>query len=659
MRLLFSRSISLIFVCLIGGTPSFSQVSFKEIYSLGQKDGWDQALMLLEESQKQGESKSLDALEYKIIKWLALLKGKDIDHPFEAYRDFLKESSHWPWAATLRKKAEVAWGWEGDILVKLNWFKKYPPRTMAGAQRYLAALRKKGDRDVLVRTAKNVWHRHSFKECIAEKKACSLNQEAFLKAYGHFLNHEDHQTRSHHLIQKGLFKEALTLTDLLHPKEVSVLKARLALKRGDKNALDLAWNIVGSLHAQFSRPRAQLLLDMIAYLNRTENPQVISLFLKVPKVVLKYFSKEEIWRQRYLTARFAFQKGRYQDAYKIVKDHGFKNGEFFEEAEWFLGWVSLCYLKKSDQGLKHFKAVHRGVKTPLSKAKAAYWVGRALEAQFKTQEARKWYGLAAKQPTTFYGYLGAQKTWRRPQISLKPYLPISSTKIETFAKTETAQIFKKLMEVGEHKHAFEFLYLEAKRAKTAEKAYLLMDLAKKEGAPFGVSISKLLSRFGSTRYQMAYPTVLQGHPPHLDRTFVLALIRQESSFNPFTISPVGALGLMQVMPTTAEEVCKKSAITFEKEKLLSDPIYNVKVGSLYLIDRIEGFKGSYIMAAAAYNAGPAPVLRWLKENGDPRGMSREELINWIEAISYPETRTYVKRVLANLWVYQTILAKES
>ena len=136
-------------------------------------------------------------------------------------------------------------------------------------------------------------------------------------------------------------------------------------------------------------------------------------------------------------------------------------------------------------------------------------------------------------------------------------------------------------------------------------------------------------------------------PPSL----ALAVAKIESDFNTRALSTAGARGVMQIMPATARVVSRRVRLPYAKSKL-TNAAYNVKLGSAYLADLIEKYDGSYVLALAAYNAGPSNVRRWLRDNGDPRHDPGVDLVDWIELISIPETRNYVQRVLEGAQVYR-------
>ena len=131
---------------------------------------------------------------------------------------------------------------------------------------------------------------------------------------------------------------------------------------------------------------------------------------------------------------------------------------------------------------------------------------------------------------------------------------------------------------------------------------------------------------------------------------VLALSRQESEFNHRAISSADARGLMQMIPRYAQAEARMVGLPFRQSWLTDDPQYNLRLGRGFLDDLVDEFGGSYILAAAAYNAGPSRARQWINDFGDPRG--GVDPVDWIESIPFAETRNYVQRVLENTVVYR-------
>ena len=168
-------------------------------------------------------------------------------------------------------------------------------------------------------------------------------------------------------------------------------------------------------------------------------------------------------------------------------------------------------------------------------------------------------------------------------------------------------------------------------------------------------LGKLALARGYPLEHAAFPTI--GVPdytpigPPVDPALVYSIVRQESWFNPKTVSTANALGLMQVTPAAGKYIAGKFKATFDQKRLLSDMPYNVQFGSAELGDVIKDYRGSYIMAFAAYNAGRGRLKEWLAKYGDPRD-PKVDPIDWVERIPFSETRNYVQRVMENVQVYR-------
>ncbi|MDA0362569.1 MAG: lytic transglycosylase domain-containing protein, partial [Proteobacteria bacterium] len=131
-------------------------------------------------------------------------------------------------------------------------------------------------------------------------------------------------------------------------------------------------------------------------------------------------------------------------------------------------------------------------------------------------------------------------------------------------------------------------------------------------------------------------------------------IIRESEFDPEVVSPVGARGLMQLMPKTGQEMAQKIGVPYSSKRLILDPEYNVRLGVAYLEELLGRFSGNIILVAAAYNAGPTRLDRWLELFGDPRDADINA-VDWIESIPYRETRNYVMRIAESLLPYEARL----
>src|SRR5262249_44701908 len=121
--------------------------------------------------------------------------------------------------------------------------------------------------------------------------------------------------------------------------------------------------------------------------------------------------------------------------------------------------------------------------------------------------------------------------------------------------------------------------------------------------------------------------------------------------NPRIVSSAKAMGLMQVTPAAGRYLANKFKVAYDEKRLLHDSIYNVQMGAAEIGDVLQDYRGSYILAFAAYNAGRGRVKEWIERFGDPRD-PKVDPIDWVERIPFSETRNYVQRVLENLQVYR-------
>ena len=204
-----------------------------------------------------------------------------------------------------------------------------------------------------------------------------------------------------------------------------------------------------------------------------------------------------------------------------------------------------------------------------------------------------------------------------------------------------------LIQIGETEKAANeltllFPYASGEQARSIQAlayAAKMPDLAQRFG-------SALLSREGASVDASSYP--LPNWQPDggwmLDKALVYAFVRQESAFNVTARSPVGAAGVMQLMPGTARIVAGEKV----GRDTLHDPESKMELGQKYLSQLLDDpiVGGNLFYLAAAYNGGPGAVQRW-RENG-----VSDDPLYFIETIPARETRVFVQRVMTNLWIYR-------
>jgi len=366
-----------------------------------------------------------------------------------------------------------------------------------------------------------------------------------------------------------------------------------------------------------------------------------------------------VWadRRRRL-ARRAARYGRIERAYLLASQHYLTpdDGYAYADCEWIAGWIALTRMNDPQRALMHFNRFAAVVETPISLGRAGYWQGRAYQALGDTSAATVAYARAAVYQTSFYGQLAAA------EIDTPGNLLIAMQELPDWQKSPALRIDDVEAAVilhfaDENQLAFQFFTHLGQNLDGIAAVAALADLALDLGQThYAVRIAKYAARRGTILMPAYYPiTELSGYASKIEPALALAIARQETELNPRAISPVGARGLMQLMPRTAKKVAAWLGEPYSKARLTEDWQYNARLGQSYLAEQVSTFGGSYVMAAAAYNAGPDRVDRWIGEFGDPR-LPGADIIDWIETIPFRETRNYVQRVIEALYVYRARLS---
>ncbi|MDH3667089.1 MAG: lytic transglycosylase domain-containing protein [Paracoccaceae bacterium] len=365
--------------------------------------------------------------------------------------------------------------------------------------------------------------------------------------------------------------------------------------------------------------------------------------------------------RRAVLVRRAAREGRQQVAYNLASQHYLTPGDGYDysDLEWLSGWIALRRLDDPRRAVQHFERFNVSVGTPISLGRGGYWLGRAYEALGDQENARKWYAQGAKYQTSFYGQLAAAKIGAPgiPELA-NGTLPDWST--SPALRSDAVRAGLLLHYAGEDRLAFLMFSELGKQMDGGATLGALARLSLDLGEPhFAVRIAKHAARKGVLLYPAYYPiTDLAGYASAIEPALAMALARQETELNERAVSPAGARGLMQLMPRTAKRVAGWIGEKYSRDRLIEDWRYNARLGQTYLARRINQFSGSYVLAAAAYNAGASRVDKWIAAYGDPR-LSGTDMIDWIETIPFSETRNYVQRVMEGVYVYRSRLGGEA
>jgi soluble lytic murein transglycosylase len=297
-----------------------------------------------------------------------------------------------------------------------------------------------------------------------------------------------------------------------------------------------------------------------------------------------------------------------------------------------------------------------------TRAGAGVWAARAAGQIGRQDRVQEFLRLSARWPATFYGQIALRQLGEEPTIlngdGPTPYeavarispsdgpIGVNQREMDDFLNTDArARRTVAFYEVGRQTDARDELR-NGLRTATDRTRRLWTGLARVLGPRLGGGNSASATRIDVADYAM--PEIVPEGGWTLERSLVYAIARKESGFNASARSPVGAYGLMQVMPSTAAEMTGDRGFVSNPQRLFT-PATNVRLGQTYvnrMLARPE-FQGDLLRAVASYNAGPGPMLdalRRLGPNPDP--------LLLIETIDVPQAREYVEKVVAAYWIYQ-------
>jgi soluble lytic murein transglycosylase len=486
----------------------------------------------------------------------------------------------------------------------------------------------------------------------------------YLSEYGDQLTEEDHIKRINRLFWDGKDSDAKRIfylvgedyqrlfaaIDALNEKSEYIKKIIRSIPRGLRDSEILAYRVIS-----WKKHRIK---------NNSDLKEVVNMLLKIPSDV-EY--RQKWWSLRKLYAREMLKSKHYEKAYKLASSHGLKPGDSgFADAEWTAGWIALRFLKNPEIAYEKFNRFYLNVGYPISVSRGAYWLGMASEAMVDKEKAISWYKIASKYPTYFYGQLAIHKhrslddIGAHGEIILPKDPEILPEDLKFMAKNEAFKTAYLLALIGDRKNAANiFKYVIASSRTKGQITVVMRVVNELNDKGLDAKISREAAKknvfFIKDKFQIIKSIRGDSHA-----ALVHAIIKQESGFSVSALSSAGAIGFMQIMPDTAKFITKQIGIKFSKRKLARDMKYNVTLGSYYIKYLIEKFDGSEILAIASYNAGPNSTQRWINEFYDPRkDEDLDKVVDWIELITYSETRNYVQRIMENMIVYKYLMAREN
>lgn len=592
------------------------------------------------------------AIAAALAQWRALQQTDAL--PFDSYAGFLLAHPGWPGEAANRRAAErqAANGYATPANV-IAYFRRFPPQSAGGGLAFARALQATGATVEAYEAARSAWRRGAL---------APADESALLGTFSGALRPDDHDARMDALLWQGSTSIAARQIALTSPARRPLFEARLAFRTGASTASSLAAanDAAGAADAGYIADKATWLRNNGAspsarsWLARTRSPGMA-----------RPGNVEEFYEVLLVNARAAAADGQYQTAYDIARqvDDAYPAGtdvskkpygerDDYTSLVWLAGQSALKQLGRPADAMTMFDRYGRGSQSPQTRAKGFYWAGRAAEAAGRTAEASAFFTTAAGYRDQYYGQLALEHL-RRPLAAPPPLgaRTIDPATRQAFYAREIVRAAQFLGPIGQHQDQTAFVRQISNTVATDTDHFLADELSRTIGRPdLAVMVGRMAMQNGLTDYSaIAFPTVAVPSGYEGQWTMIHAIARQESQFDRAAISSAGARGLMQLMPGTAREQAGKIGLPYDPGRLLTDTSYNAQLGSSYF-QRVFGSYGSYPLAIAAYNAGPGNVNKWLRANGDPR-TGGVDMVDWIEAIPFTETRNYVQRVLENAVVY--------
>ncbi|WP_425905418.1 transglycosylase SLT domain-containing protein [Nitrobacter sp. TKz-YC02] len=586
-------------------------------------------------------NKIADPAGQKLVEWF-ILRHSETTANFSRYATFLTANPEWPSAALLRRRAEARLWQERSDAATVRGFTGDQPISARGKLALARVLLAAGDREGAGRLARDAWRSDELSE--------RVETEAF-EMFRDLLTREDHRARMDRRIGAKDLAGARRAAQRLGGDELAIVRACAAVRGKANKTLDAldavateARSDLGYTLCRIQWMLAQNKIDDAARLMVAASPETMALQ-----------DTDQWWRERRSLARKLLDQGKFQTAYDVIRPAAAPANEYYRADYHFMcGWIALRYLDDPATAQAHFAHIDDGATNPIVLARANYWRGRAAEALGEKDKMRASYEAAARYPTAYYGQFARAKLGH-DQIELRAPSPVLAF-ADAPATDERVRAADMLYEIGERDTV---LYFVADLGEQSSDVALLEALGELTGrrndARAMLQIGKPALGRGLPLDHYAFPTI--GIPPHrqvapeIELSIIYSVARTESAFDQRDKSPANAVGLMQVTPEAGRDTAKRFKVSYDWDRMVSDPVYNTQMGAAELSALLSEYKGSHIMTFAGYNAGRGRVRDWVKVCGDPRD-PKVDPVDWVERIPLSETRNYVQRVIENLVVYR-------
>ncbi len=575
---------------------------------------------------------------------------------FADYAGFAMAYPDFPRTEILRMRAEGTLDSEAPSQSEiLSYFDALPPLTNKGRARYalsLAAAR----RPEAYEWARAAWRGGEM----------SGPAEAYLLGlFGSNLTPEDHSARMDALLWQGEAEAAERHLININPGDRPLAMARLALVRGSTPSA------AGLSVPDGAQSDAGYVFNLVNYYrSRRQNGAAISLLANRPTFNAPAFAPSELVEDMLAMATAADISNTVRIASRIddlfapgtdISKGSFALRDKYTDLMWKGGTNALWRMGDGRQAAPLFQRYGLAARTPLTKSKGFYWAGRAARKAGQEADAVRYFEMAAAYPHYYYGQLSIDALGRQmPNFAQLPQPQIDQA---TRAEFENSALTRAIRTMAANRRDWRterrFFQAIGSSAQTPQELTMVSQLAAEVGLPeMAVVVGMEAGANGISGFERVgfptYPT-----PRVNDWTMVHAISRQESEFDRTRESHANAVGIMQLLPSTAREEAGILGVRYLRADLTRDPQYNIQLGDAHFARRMDLYGGAYPLAIASYNAGPGRVRQWLRLNGDPR-RGEIDWVEWIEKIPANfETRYYVMRVIGNAVSYSHMYPEEA
>jgi soluble lytic murein transglycosylase len=589
-----------------------------------------------------------DPVARLIVQWRYLL-DKNSGASFSEISTFLKNYPDWPNHDTLVARAERAIDPNMDPRAVIAWFGDREPVSDIGKVRLGEALIDTGSTTRGHELVREGWIDGSFEP----------DQEySIIQRDGPLLTPEVDRERLERLLTRNDVSGARREISRVGAEAQRVGEARLALRTSPTSGERMLAEL-----PETSRDDPGIVFDRTRLLRQQMNiDEIPKLLVRAPTREMAKISPTRWWNELNLDTREAMQANSYASAYAIAAHTGLAptDGTNYADAEFMAGWLALRFLKDPQTALTHFRSLSSAVSRPISRARAHYWEGRAYEALGDPGSAWQQYKAAAETPEVFYGQLAMARIAAEPELHVRDQTIDASAMRPDFEHETLTRAIRILADLGDENLLRDFAVHDVDAYTDARHIKLLAeDLVHMGFKEVAVRVAKEAGYNNIVLPAYSHPVIsipsYSGPGSAPEAALVLGIIRQETEFDPDAVSSAGARGIIQVMPGALHHLASVAGLPYRPNDLTADPNYDLKIGMTELAGQLTDWSGSYVLAIAAYNAGPTNVRRWIGQFGDPRD-ARTDPVDWIEQIPFSETRNYVQRVIENTEVYRNRLA---